>query len=143
MPWQLRAKRADVADKTQDMEGVHRYNEQAAFPVAARTHAEVCRFFAGLDLIEPGVVQVHRWRAGVGELATVATWPFMPESGGNRNSGPGVTPFGQDPRAASAGPRRPGWAARAEPGQAAPGRCRGFGQPNWHLAHCWPHRLGR
>lgn len=47
---------------------MHRYNEQAAFPVAARTHAEVCWFFAGLDLIEPGVVQVHRWRAGVGEL---------------------------------------------------------------------------
>jgi hypothetical protein len=31
-------------------------------PVAARTHAEVCGFFTGLDLVEPGVVQVHRWR---------------------------------------------------------------------------------
>jgi trans-aconitate methyltransferase len=48
-------------------EGVQRYNEQAAVSVAARTHAEVCRFFAGLDLIEPGVVQVHRWRAGTGD----------------------------------------------------------------------------
>jgi hypothetical protein len=36
---------------------------------AARTHAEVCRFFAGLDLIEPGVVPVHRWRAGTGDLS--------------------------------------------------------------------------
>jgi hypothetical protein len=45
-------------------EGVQRYNEQAAAPVAARTHAEVGRFFSGLDLVEPGVVQVHRWRAG-------------------------------------------------------------------------------
>jgi hypothetical protein len=44
-------------------EGVQRYNEQASAPVAARTHAEVGRFFAGLDLVEPGVVQVHRWRA--------------------------------------------------------------------------------
>jgi hypothetical protein len=49
-------------------EGVQRYNEQASFPVAARTHAEVCRFFAGLDLVDPGVVQVHRWRAGAGNL---------------------------------------------------------------------------
>ena len=48
-------------------EGVQRYNEQAAAPVAARTHAEASRFFAGLDLVEPGVVQVHRWRAGTGD----------------------------------------------------------------------------
>jgi hypothetical protein len=47
-------------------QGVQRYNERAAVPVAARTHAEVCRFFAGLELVEPGVVQVHRWRAGTG-----------------------------------------------------------------------------
>jgi S-adenosyl methyltransferase len=36
-------------------------------PVAARTHAEVSRFFAGLNLVEPGVVQVHRWRPGAGD----------------------------------------------------------------------------
>jgi S-adenosyl methyltransferase len=48
-------------------EGVQRYNEQATAPVEARTHAEVCRFFAGLDLVEPGVVQVHRWRRGAGD----------------------------------------------------------------------------
>ena len=35
--------------------GVQRYNAQAAAPVAARTRAEVCRFFAGLELIEPGI----------------------------------------------------------------------------------------
>jgi hypothetical protein len=40
----------------------------APAPVAARTHAEVCQFFAGLDLLEPGVVQVHRWRAEAGDL---------------------------------------------------------------------------
>lgn len=39
-----------------------RYNELAAAPVTLRTHAEVSRFFAGLKLVEPGVVQVHRWR---------------------------------------------------------------------------------
>jgi hypothetical protein len=42
------------------------YNNQAAVPLTARSHAEVTAFFAGLDLIEPGVVQVHRWRAGTG-----------------------------------------------------------------------------
>lgn len=47
---------------------MQRYNEQAAAPVAARTHAEVRRFFAGLDLVEPGVVQVHRWRPTAGDL---------------------------------------------------------------------------
>ena len=49
-------------------EGVQRYNAQAAAPVAARSQAEVCRFFAGLELIEPGIVQVHRWRPGTGDL---------------------------------------------------------------------------
>jgi hypothetical protein len=48
-------------------EGVQRYNERAAAPVAARTHAEVSQFFAGLELLEPGVVQVHRWRPGSGD----------------------------------------------------------------------------
>jgi hypothetical protein len=38
--------------------------------VAARTRAEVGRFFAGLDLVEPGVVQVHRWRPGAAELGS-------------------------------------------------------------------------
>jgi hypothetical protein len=42
------------------------YNNQAAVPLTARSHAEVTRFCKGLDLIEPGVVQVHRWRAGTG-----------------------------------------------------------------------------
>ncbi|HET9081519.1 MAG TPA: SAM-dependent methyltransferase [Trebonia sp.] len=51
-------------------EGVQRYNEQAAAPVAARTHAEVCRFFTGLELVEPGVVQVHRWRPGTGGVGS-------------------------------------------------------------------------
>jgi hypothetical protein len=49
-------------------EGVQRYNEQAARPVAARTLAEVSRFFTGLELVEPGVVQVHRWQPGTGDL---------------------------------------------------------------------------
>ncbi len=57
-----------AADEVAD--GVQRYNERAAVPVAARTHAEVCRFFAGLELLEPGVVQVHRWRPDVWDRGT-------------------------------------------------------------------------
>ena len=45
------------------------YNQQARDPVTTRTHAQVTRFFDGLDLVEPGVVQLHRWRAGTGDLA--------------------------------------------------------------------------
>jgi hypothetical protein len=51
-------------------EGLQRYNERAAFPVAARTHAEACQFFAGLELLEPGVVQVHRWRPETWDLGS-------------------------------------------------------------------------
>ena len=31
-----------------------------------RSHQQVSRFFDGLDLVEPGVVQLHRWRPGSG-----------------------------------------------------------------------------
>jgi len=43
------------------------YNDQGSAPLTARSHAEVCRFFNGLDLVDPGVVQLHRWRPGSGE----------------------------------------------------------------------------
>ncbi|WP_329221915.1 SAM-dependent methyltransferase [Streptomyces sp. NBC_01485] len=31
-------------------------------PMRLRTRAEAAEFFAGLDLVDPGIVQVHRWR---------------------------------------------------------------------------------
>lgn len=43
-------------------EAERRYNQHAAVPVSLRTHAQVCRFFSGLDLLEPGVVPVDQWR---------------------------------------------------------------------------------
>ena len=46
------------------------YNEHVAVPLTARSHDEVSAFFAGLDLVEPGVVQLHRWRAGTGDPGT-------------------------------------------------------------------------
>jgi hypothetical protein len=52
-------------------EGVQRYNaDRCPPPVAPRTQAEVCGFFAGLELLEPGIVQVHRWRPGTGDLGS-------------------------------------------------------------------------
>ena len=44
-----------------------RLNRLMAEEVTMRTHSEVCAFFDGLDLVEPGVVQLHRWRIGAAE----------------------------------------------------------------------------
>jgi Protein of unknown function (DUF574). len=43
-------------------EGAKRYNQRVATSQTRRTFSETERFFAGLDLVEPGVVQCHRWR---------------------------------------------------------------------------------
>jgi S-adenosyl methyltransferase len=37
---------------------------RAAAPTTLRTRAEVMHFFDGLEFLEPGLVQVHRWRPG-------------------------------------------------------------------------------
>ena len=58
---------SDVATE-QMTRSMGEYNKQAAAPVTARSYAGVCRFFAGLDLVEPGVVQLHRWRPGTAEV---------------------------------------------------------------------------
>jgi hypothetical protein len=42
-------------------EGARRLAEMGSTPVARRSREEVGGFFAGLDLVEPGVVQTHRW----------------------------------------------------------------------------------
>jgi hypothetical protein len=31
-----------------------------------RSHEQVSRFFDGLEMVEPGLVQLHRWRPGSG-----------------------------------------------------------------------------
>ena len=38
------------------------YNERVATPQTLRTREQVARFFTGLELVEPGLVQVHQWR---------------------------------------------------------------------------------
>jgi hypothetical protein len=36
-------------------------SQRSVIPTTLRTHAEVTRFFDGLELLPPGVVQLHRW----------------------------------------------------------------------------------
>ncbi len=46
-------------------EAASRFNQLSPAKVTLRTRAEILRFFDGLVLLEPGLVQVHRWRPGV------------------------------------------------------------------------------
>jgi S-adenosyl methyltransferase len=39
-----------------------RWNQLAATPVFLRDADQVARWFAGLELIDPGIVEVHKWR---------------------------------------------------------------------------------
>jgi hypothetical protein len=44
-------------------EMARRLNERSApAQMTLRTHEQIARFFDGLDLIEPGLVPVNRWR---------------------------------------------------------------------------------
>jgi hypothetical protein len=46
-------------------EAANRFNQLAPAKATLRTRAEILRFFDGLELLEPGLVQVHRWRPGL------------------------------------------------------------------------------
>ncbi len=43
-------------------EGARRYNERVTVPQTRRTYAETLRFFDGMEVVPPGLVQCHRWR---------------------------------------------------------------------------------
>jgi hypothetical protein len=43
------------------------YNDNVATPQTRRGRDEVGRFFAGLDLVEPGLVQLPDWRPAPGD----------------------------------------------------------------------------
>jgi len=45
------------------------YNERVSTPQTLRTREQVARFFTGLELVEPGLVQVHQWRPDPGDFA--------------------------------------------------------------------------
>ena len=51
-----------LADQMSEV--ARRVSDRAAVPTTLRTRAGVMRFFDGLELLEPGLVQVHRWRPG-------------------------------------------------------------------------------
>ncbi len=58
-------------------ESARRYNESVVAPVTLRTFGQVARFLDGLELVEPGIVQCHRWHPGPGVPAgeyEVAGW---------------------------------------------------------------------
>jgi len=46
-------------------EAASRFNQLARAKATLRTRAEILRFFDGLELLEPGLVQIHQWRPGV------------------------------------------------------------------------------
>jgi S-adenosyl methyltransferase len=54
----------DVHPK-QVTEAASRFNQLAPAKATLRTRAEILRFFNGLELLEPGLVQVHQWRPGL------------------------------------------------------------------------------
>ena len=46
-------------------EAASRFNQLARAKATLRTQAEILRFFDGLELLEPGLVQIHQWRPGL------------------------------------------------------------------------------
>jgi trans-aconitate methyltransferase len=55
---------ASDIDQDRVAEAVRRVNARSAGTTTLRTHAEIARFFGGLRLLEPGLVQVQRWQPG-------------------------------------------------------------------------------
>ena len=58
-------------------EGARRLAELGSTPVNRRNREEVAGFFDGLELVEPGVVQTHRWHPEPGistENYEVSAW---------------------------------------------------------------------
>jgi SAM-dependent methyltransferase len=49
-------------------EGARRYNEHVKTPQTRRTYAETLRFFDGMQVVPPGLVQCHRWRPAPGAV---------------------------------------------------------------------------
>jgi S-adenosyl methyltransferase len=53
---------ASDLDASAGAKAVRRYNETVATPQTHRTRPEISRFFDGLDMLEPGLVPLNRWR---------------------------------------------------------------------------------
>jgi hypothetical protein len=59
---------------------IRNYNERVAVPLTARSHDEVSVFFAGLDLVEPGVCSCTGGGPGPATRVPAASWPTTAES---------------------------------------------------------------
>jgi hypothetical protein len=63
---------ADVVAK-----GASRYNAHVKVQQTRRTYAETLRFFDGMQVVPPGLVQCHRWRPDPGATGlneNVSAW---------------------------------------------------------------------
>ena len=58
----------DLLPETQP-EASKRYNQRVSTQQRLRSRDEVARFFDGLDLLEPGLIQWHQWRTGPDDSA--------------------------------------------------------------------------
>jgi O-methyltransferase involved in polyketide biosynthesis len=58
-------------DATPMTEAVRFWNEQGSAQMTLRSHAELLRFFDGMDLMEPGVVTCSRWRPEVMDISEI------------------------------------------------------------------------
>jgi hypothetical protein len=54
-------------------EGQRAYNQNVATQQTLRTRDEVARFFTGLELVPPGLVQVHQWHPDPDDAAPEGT----------------------------------------------------------------------
>ena len=52
-------------DPQQVTETASRFNQLGPAKATLRTRAEIQRFFDGLELLEPGLIQIHQWRPGL------------------------------------------------------------------------------
>jgi hypothetical protein len=58
-------------------EGARRYNQGVTVPQTRRTYEQTLRFFDGMAMVEPGLVQCHRWHPDPGTTGldeNVAAW---------------------------------------------------------------------
>jgi trans-aconitate methyltransferase len=54
-----------------------RWNQLAPIPVILRDRDQVVRWFTGLELVDPGVVEVHRWRPAPGDTEYPDGMPLL------------------------------------------------------------------
>jgi hypothetical protein len=59
---------AEDINADQVAEGARRYNEHVKVPQTRRTYAQTLRFFDGMRVMPPGLVQCHRWRPDPGDV---------------------------------------------------------------------------